>query len=287
MRSAVEAKDSGLISPKQFRKNTLISKRKQHQKNDQEKRDKKEEISWSQHEGQGQVTNLFLLIPFTTYSPILLQVPIYFYLIWLQTGKTPSWVFYSMFLSICAIVFLDSSQNENISVKILLRLCMILVVNKNFKIAINITSLLRSIWLRSSFVFVLMILFWFSLLTVNIFHICFVLIVLLFITKNNPNTHSQEPSFRHRNWKYLILLFDVFLILRFVYLFLVKDFKVRFGSTFNDVLSIIGIQYSYRSSLDSFNIVPLIVSGVLTIQYWTYTSRIYDMETKSSLPFLP
>lgn len=66
---------------------------------------------------------------------------------------------------------------------------MILIVNKNFKLAINITRVLRSIWLRSSFVLVLLVLFWFSLLTVNLFHISFVLIVLLFITKNNnPNS---------------------------------------------------------------------------------------------------
>lgn len=169
--------------------------------------------------------------------------------------------------------------------KFLLRICMILIVNKNFNIAINITQVLRSVWLRSSFVFVLLVLFWFSLLKANIFHICFVLIVLLFITKNNPNVNSQEPSFRHRNWKYLILLFNIFLVLRFLWLMLIKDFNVQFSEMTNNILSVIGISYEYRSnetlnenasSFDNFNVIPLIVSGVLTIQYWTYTSRIYD-----------
>jgi hypothetical protein len=34
--------------------------------------------------------------------------------------------------------------------------------------------------------------------------------------------------------------------------------------------------------------IPLIVSGVLTVQYWTYSSRIYDMESKkNTIQFLP
>ena len=43
---------------------------------------------------------------------------------------------------------------------------------------------LRVVWLRASFVLVLLLLFWFSLLTVNIFHLLFIIVVLLFVTKD-------------------------------------------------------------------------------------------------------
>lgn len=155
-------------------------------------------------------------------------------------------------------------------------MCLILIVNKNYNAAVSITRVLRSVWLRSSFVFVLLVLFWFSLLTVNLFHISFVLIVLLFITKNN-NSKDQQPSFRHRNWKYLVLLFNIFLVSRLCWLILDTDFQLKITGKLNDILSIIGITYNYGLNWSYFNMIPLLVSGVLTVQYWTYSSRIYNL----------
>jgi hypothetical protein len=145
---------------------------------------------------------------------------------------------------------------------------------------------LRSIWLRSSFVFVLLVLFWFALLTVNLFHISFVIIVLLFIAKTN-NTHSEQPSFRHKNWKYLVLLFNVFLVSRLFWLISQKDLNKSLPAHLHDILSLFGIPYRYNLSLEYFNMIPLIVSGVLTVQYWTYSSRIYDLESKKAIQLLP
>lgn len=192
------------------------------------------------------------------------------------------WVFYIMFLSICCITFIEDTAS--LKLDILLRMCMILIVNKNFKHAVNITRVLRSVWLRSSFVFVLLVLFWFSLLTVNVFHISFILIVLIFITKNTHSTSKKDlngqinhlPSFRHRNWKYLILLFNVFLLLRFIWLACKIDLHINLQNNIHDILSIIGITYNYGLNWEYFNMIPLLVSGVLTIQYWTYSSLIYD-----------
>ena len=189
-----------------------------------------------------------------------------------------------MFCFTCLITFLETTHS--FLMQIVLRLCLILLVNKNFKLAINITRIIRAIWLRSSFVFVLLILFWFSLLTVNLFHISFVLIVLLFIIKNS-NQSPTQPSFRHRNWKYLMVLFNTFLVSRLIWLVSQKDARLALSGKVNDILSIIGITYDYGLAWQYFNMIPLIVSGVLTVQYWTYSSRIYDLESKQTLQFSP
>ena len=57
------------------------------------------EVTWSQQEGQAEILNLFLLIPFTLFSPAYMQIPIYAYLLLLQYDKTPLWAFYCMFAS--------------------------------------------------------------------------------------------------------------------------------------------------------------------------------------------
>ncbi len=66
-----------------------------------------------------------------------------------------------------------------------------------------------------------------------------------------------------------------------------SDISLVVSSQTVDVLSIIGITYDYGLALHYFNTIPLIVSGVLTVQYWTYSSRIYDLESKQTLQFLP
>jgi len=90
----------------------------------------------------------------------------------------------------------------------------VLLVTKNLQGGTEVGELVKVIWLRTSFSVVLSILFWFSLLTVNIFHLLFIAIILVFITQDSqPNS----VSYRHKNWKYLVLLFNIFLLLRFVY----------------------------------------------------------------------
>lgn len=155
-----------------------------------------------------------------------------------------------------------------------MRVCLVAVVNKNFEAGISLTSILRSIWLKSSFVLVLLVFFWFSLLTVNIFHIGFVLLVLLFVVKGNSH-QPGIPSFRHRNWKYLVILFDVFLLTRFVWI-VCGESGVVAGEKTSDVLDVFGITYLYIKDPAYFNLVPLLVSATITVQLWTYTSRIYD-----------
>lgn len=129
----------------------------------------------------------------------------------LQYNKNSLYFFYFMFISVCVITYVTSPSN---SLQLLLRICLIFIVNKNFQLAITLTRVVRAIWLKSSFIIVLLIFFWFSLLTVNIFHICFVITVLLFITKDGK-VEDNEHSFRHRNWIYLMIIFDVYLLLRF------------------------------------------------------------------------
>jgi len=87
-------------------------------------------------------------------------------------------------------------------------------VTKNVHGGYELGELVKVIWLRTSFAFVLSLLFWFSLLTVNIFHLLFIAIILLFITRDSkPHT----VSYRHKNWKYLLFLFNLFLVLRYIY----------------------------------------------------------------------
>ena len=61
------------------------------------------EVTWSEQEGQAEILNLFLLIPFTLFSPSYFEIPIYCYLLLLQYDKTPLWAFYIMFASACLI----------------------------------------------------------------------------------------------------------------------------------------------------------------------------------------
>ena len=196
----------------------------------------------------------------------------------LQYDKTPLWIFYLMFASICAITF-RSWGSASMELEVLLRVCLIGVVNKNFEIAVSLTTFLRSMWLRSSFVLVLFGFFWFSLLTVNIFHITFVLTVLIFVVKGNSSTPGV-PSFRHRNWKYLVLLFDIFLSIRLLWIIL-KEQSYPIGANIVNFMNILGITYAYNQDFEYFNVVPLLISAMLTVQLWTYSSRIYHLETKS------
>lgn len=119
-----------------------------------------------------------------------------------------------MLASVCTIAYLTRPSTL---LQFLLRLCLIFIVNKNFQLAISFTRAVRTIWLRSSFVIVLVIFFWFSLLTVNLFHIVFVITVLLFITQDGRDEEHHQHSFRNRNWIYLMIAFDVFLMLRLLF----------------------------------------------------------------------
>lgn len=178
-----------------------------------------------------------------------------------------------MFLSICIITFLTHPSTP---LQLLLRLCLIFIVNKNFQLAITLTNAVRTVWLRSSFVIVLVILFWFSLLTVNMFHIGFVVIVLLFITKDGRDEEHQH-SFRNRNWIYLMIFFDVFLVLRLMFS-IAKEYELGLADLFEEILALLGISYRYGVNQSHFNLIPLIISGIITVQYWTYTSRIYNIQ---------
>lgn len=80
-------------------------------------------------------------------------------------------------------------------------------------------------------------------------------------------------------------------MLRLVWIIVRRDFgsSIHINNTgkLHDILSIIGITYDYGLNWEYFNLIPLMVSGVLTIQYWTYSSLIYDQYSKKTLQFLP
>ena len=58
---------------------------------------------------------------------------------------------------------------------------------------------------------------------------------------------------------------------------------IQIDQSIYDFLNILGVTYFYNTDPYYFNIVPLLVSGTITVQLWTYTSRIYQMQTGSSL----
>jgi hypothetical protein len=130
--------------------------------------------------------------------------------------------------------------------------------------------MLRSFWLRASFAVVLALLFWFSLLTVNIFHLLFIIVVLLFVIRNE---RVDRHSYRHENWKYLQLLFNIFLVLRLAYA-LALDYGYNLSSL-SGLLQITGISFSYTPTLHFFNLIPLLINAAIGLQYLTYNSAIY------------
>ena len=120
-----------------------------------------------------------------------------------------------MLLTTFTTVFVNKEESE-IIISLIMRVCLVLIVNKNIQLAINFTKIVKNILLRTSFIIVLTILFWFALKTVNIFHIVFIILLLLFITRNSKS-ETNGRSFRNRNWKYLLFIFQFFLILRYSY----------------------------------------------------------------------
>jgi hypothetical protein len=90
-----------------------------------------------------------------------------------------------MLLTNFIIIFLQKDNQSTIDNALLLRMAIVLLVNKNIHVLTEVTEIVKKIWLRSSFVLVLAFLFWFSLKTVNIFHIILTIILLIFISAKN------------------------------------------------------------------------------------------------------
>lgn len=124
---------------------------------------------------------------------------------------------------------------------VVLRVLGTLLISKELQGGQVLGATIRSFWLRSSFAVVLLLLFWFSLLTVNIFHLLFIIVVLLFVIKSEPEHHH---SYRHRNWKYLQLLFNTFLTLRLFYA-MTSTYEIQIPHYFQSILDIAGISYVY------------------------------------------
>ena len=154
---------------------------------------------------------MLLVIPFLVVDNSVLQVPIYVYVLALQWNVKHRGLAVVMLLSVGLVTFFDE-----IGVKggLLARVLAALLVAKDVQMGEIVGSMLRSLWLRLSFAFVLALLFWFSLLTVNVFHLVLIIVVLLFVVKNE---RVEQRSYRHRNWKYLQLLFNIFLLSRLAY----------------------------------------------------------------------
>lgn len=126
----------------------------------------------------------------------------------------------------------------------------------------------------------LSVLFWFALLTVNIFHLLFIAIILLFITKGAAEKTQQMHSFRHRNWKYLVGLFNLFLLLRLL-MMLMEGWGVE--ESWKEVLQLTGISFRYVPSNDLFNAIPLLINAIMGLQFLTYNSKIYSKHSQSTL----
>jgi hypothetical protein len=96
---------------------------------------------------------------------------------------------------------------------IILRMALVLLVNKNIQLLNQVAEIVKKLWLRSSFVLVLAVMFWFALKTVNVFHILLTIVLLIFVSAKG-STSKNEFSYRHKHWIYLLIFFDTFLILR-------------------------------------------------------------------------
>lgn len=127
-----------------------------------------------------------MLIPFTCFSIKYLEIPLYIYFVCLHYSKAYSYIFFTMLLSVFVITYVNYDP-ENMPANFLLRLCLVFMVDKNFELAISIADAIRLVWLRNSFAIVLAVLFWFGLRAVNIFHMAFIIVILLFITRGHHN----------------------------------------------------------------------------------------------------
>lgn len=149
-----------------------------------------------------------------------------------------------MLLTNFLIIFLrKNNADKELDNAILLRIAIVLLVNKNIHVLSEMTEIVKKIWLRSSFVLVLAFLFWFSLKTVNVFHIILTIILLIFISAKNE---KNEYSYRHKHWVYLLSLFNIFLVLREVYhLSIYYDIYKGYqeNTIFHNVLDLAGISH--------------------------------------------
>lgn len=127
----------------------------------------------------------------------------------------------------------------------MLRVFMVLMANKNISGSIEVGEIVKTVWLKSSFGVVLGLLFWFSLITVNMFHLVFIVILLLFITKDSGRQNTE--SYRHRHWGYLLALFNFFLVLRVVYALMVYySITLPLNSELmKSMVALTGIPYRY------------------------------------------
>lgn len=133
---------------------------------------------------------------------------------------------------------------------------------------------LRALWLRWCFVLVLAVLCWFGLKEVNLFHLGLMTVLLLFITRGSE---SGGRSFRNRNWKWLLLMFNLFVVARYAYSLV--DGNARKGS----IVELLGLSKDYNGD-DSdlnFNLLPLVMLTFVVLQYWTYNSRTYQEKSKN------
>lgn len=94
-------------------------------------------------------------------------------------------------------------------------------------------------------------------------------VLLLFITLGSE---SGSRSFRNRNWKYLLTMFNVFVISR--YLYSMVDGSPQTGS----ILELIGLSKNYNTepANTNFNLLPYLMLTFVVLQYWTYKSRTYQ-----------
>lgn len=73
---------------------------------------------------------------------------------------------------------------------IILRMALVLLVNKNIQLLNQVAEIVKKLWLRSSFVLVLAVMFWFALKTVNVFHILLTIVLLIFVSAKGSTSKN-------------------------------------------------------------------------------------------------
>ena len=70
-------------------------------------------------------------------------------------------------------------------------------------------------------------------------------------------------------------MFNLFLILRVVYVIAREMLGGNYSPFIASLLAITGISFNYASDVQLFNLVPLLINAAIGFQYLTYTSTIY------------
>ncbi|CAD8086378.1 unnamed protein product [Paramecium primaurelia] len=146
--------------------------------------------------------------------------------------------------------------------------------------AFQIAQLIWAFILRNSYSITLVIVFWISLFTANIIHTLLLVTTILFIVRHeNKNRSHQQHSFRHRNWIWMVVIINMIILLKYVYMLEM----VVFGDFGYNIIELFGFQFEYNLPFNlGFNdkdfgslSVFWMLDCFVVLQYETYKSTTY------------